>query len=64
MCKCVLPPGDNPIAVDKYIIIIIIIITETQTLESILDTAFLNKAHTFCKPEFLKFYGESCITRS
>jgi hypothetical protein len=20
MCKCVLPPGDNPIAVNKYII--------------------------------------------
>jgi hypothetical protein len=26
VCKCVLPPGDNPIAVNKYIIIIIIII--------------------------------------
>jgi len=22
VCKCVLPPGDNPIAVNKYIIII------------------------------------------
>jgi hypothetical protein len=27
VCKCVLPPGDNPIAVNKYIIIIIIVIT-------------------------------------
>jgi hypothetical protein len=26
VCKCVLPPGDNPIAVNKYIIIIIIIV--------------------------------------
>jgi hypothetical protein len=26
VCKCVLPLGDNPIAVNKYIIIIIIII--------------------------------------
>jgi hypothetical protein len=26
VCKCVLPPGDNPVAVNKYIIIIIIII--------------------------------------
>jgi hypothetical protein len=26
VCKCVLPPGDNPIAVNKYIIIIIILL--------------------------------------
>jgi hypothetical protein len=30
VCKCVLPPGDNPIAVNKYIIIIIIIITPSS----------------------------------
>jgi hypothetical protein len=36
VCKCVLPPGDNPIAVNKYtiIIIIIIIINIVQVLES------------------------------
>jgi hypothetical protein len=26
VCKCVLPPGDNPIAVNKYIIYYIILI--------------------------------------
>jgi len=25
VCKCVLPPGDNPIAVNKYIIYILLI---------------------------------------
>jgi hypothetical protein len=31
VCDCVLPPGDNPIAVNKIIIIIIIIINRAIT---------------------------------
>jgi len=37
LCKCVLPPGDNPTAVNKYIIIISYIVSYLVTIRDTSD---------------------------
>jgi hypothetical protein len=48
VCKCVLPPGDNPIAVNKYIIISSYIHTHTHSTPQFCHTnsRMLNKSNT------------------
>ena len=43
MCTVLLPPGDNPIAVNKYIIIIIILDTVTHIVYVFLEAATLTE---------------------
>ena len=45
VCKCVLPPGDNPIAVNKYIISILVLFIYTTRLASIEIFSPSNKIH-------------------
>jgi hypothetical protein len=39
VCKCVLPPGDNPIAVNKYIISYIILKERKESIDEHIRTA-------------------------
>jgi hypothetical protein len=54
VCKCVLPPGDNPTAVNKYIICETVIVDSVypfRTRRSVVWTLPLNQLHD------LSFHG-------
>jgi len=42
MCTVLLPPGDNPIAVNKYILIVVYLLLDAATLTEVFPCFFLS----------------------